>query len=71
MVYATAIVSYLNIFLNLRSSMQQAMLQYIQYIRRGTHGSIKYGLIRVLFFKRELRIADHYLRPLSEFYINI
>ena len=37
----------------------------------GTHGSIKYGQIRVLFFNRELRIADHYLRPLSELYINI
>ncbi len=36
-------------------------------------GSIKYGLIRVLFFNREvLRIADHYLRPLlvSESYIS-
>ncbi len=37
----------------------------------STHGSIKYGLIRVLLFNRELRIADHYLRPLSEPYINI
>ncbi len=31
---------------------------------RGTHGSIKYGPIQVLCFNRELRIADHYLRPL-------
>ncbi len=27
---------------------------------RGTHGSIKDGPIRVLFFNRELRITDHY-----------
>ncbi len=38
---------------------------------RGTHGSINYGPIRVLFFNWELRITDHYLRPLSESYINI
>ncbi len=38
---------------------------------RDTHGSIKYGLIRVLLFKRGLRIADHYLRLLAESYINI
>ncbi len=38
---------------------------------RGTHGSIKYGPIRVLFFNRELQIAGHYLRPPSESYINI
>ncbi len=40
-------------------------------IRTGIHGSIKYGWIPGLFFKRELRIADHYLRPLSESYITI
>ncbi len=40
-------------------------------VTRGTHGSIKYGPIRVLFFNIELRIADHYLNPLSEAYINI
>ncbi len=34
-----------------------------QGIERGTHGSIKYGPIGVLFFNRELLIADHYLRP--------
>ena len=39
--------------------------------QRGIHGSIKYGVIQVLVFNRELRIADHYLRPLSEWYINI
>ncbi len=38
---------------------------------RHTHGSIKYGLIRVLFFNRELWITYHYLRPLSESYISI
>ena len=38
---------------------------------RGTHGSIKFGPTRVLIVNRELRIADHYLRPLSEPYINI
>ncbi len=32
-------------------------------------GSVKYQLILVLYFNRELRIADHYLRPLSESYI--
>ena len=38
----------------------------------GTHGSIKYGPIRFLyFFNREVRITDNYLRPLSESYINI
>ncbi len=37
----------------------------------GWHGSIKYGPIRVLFLNRELRIAEHYLRSLSESYINI
>ncbi len=30
------------------------------------HGSIKYGLNRVLFCNRELSTADHYIRPLSE-----
>ncbi len=40
-------------------------------IHRGTHGSIKYGPVQVLFFNRELRIADHYFRPSSESYINI
>ncbi len=29
---------------------------------RGTHGSIKYGPIRVLLFNRGLRIADHNLK---------
>ncbi len=37
----------------------------------GIYGSIKYGLILVLVFNGELQIADHYLRPLSESYINI
>ncbi len=40
----------------------------------GVHvrgGYIKYGPIPALFYSRELRIADNYLRPLSESYINI
>ena len=38
----------------------------------GIHArSVKYRPIRVLFSDRELRIADHDLRPLSELYINI
>ncbi len=37
----------------------------------GIHGSIKYCPVRVLFFNRELRSADHYLRLLFELYINI
>ncbi len=37
----------------------------------GIHGSIKYGPARVLLFNRELRIADHYLRTLSQSYVNI
>ncbi len=41
------------------------------HISRGTHGSINYGLIRVLLFNRELRITNRYLRPLSESYMNI
>ena len=32
-------------------------------IIRGIHGSMKYGLIRVLLFNRELQIADHYEDP--------
>ncbi len=44
---------------------------YRQSSTRGTHGYIKYGPIRVLFFNRELRIADHYLSPISELYISI
>ncbi len=40
-------------------------------ILRGTHGSIKYSLIRVLSFNGQLRIGDHYLRSLSESYITI
>ncbi len=37
---------------------------------RGSHDPINYGLIRVLVFDREERIPDHYLRPLSETYID-
>ena len=38
---------------------------------RGIHGSKNYCPVRFLFFKRELRMPDHYLRLLSELYINI
>ena len=44
---------------------------------RGTHSYTwvyklpRYGPTRVLFFNRELQIPDHYLRPISESYINI
>ena len=31
---------------------------------RGLHGSIKYCLVRVLFFNTELRIPDHYRFPI-------
>ena len=41
------------------------------WLRKGTHLPIKYCLIRVLFFNRELRLADHYLRPQLQLYINI
>ncbi len=40
-------------------------------IRRGIQGSIRNGSIRVLFFNGELRMADHYLRPLAVSFINI
>ena len=36
----------------------------------GIHRSIKYCPGPVLFFNRELRITDHYLRLISESYIN-
>ncbi len=41
------------------------------YIGVHIHGCTKYGPIQVIFFNIELRIADHYLRPLTEPYINI
>ena len=47
--------------------------QFVTPKYRGIHGSIKYCLVRDLpvCFNRKLRIADHYLRPLSELYIYI